>query len=222
MWSRRRRSPRFRRTAAFRCSTSTWQRRRWSPTRSGDWAVPSTPSPYGLGTRVRRLVLAALRCLDCDRPRRAEPVDRPEPAVLVGAAVRRTRPSIYPHPRVSVGHQGRSTIEPLAELLPVGSDLIINAVNQISDAINSALSVLPSSDPGVLATENSGPVTSAARSQPPTMPSPHRGGWRTTSCGTWVICQRTSRRPWSRRSKIQPASRAGEQPGVRAAEPELS
>jgi hypothetical protein len=46
-----------------------------------------------------------------------------------------------------------STIEPLAELLPVGSDLIINAVNQISDAINSALSVLPSSDPGVLATD---------------------------------------------------------------------
>jgi hypothetical protein len=45
------------------------------------------------------------------------------------------------------------SIEPLAALLPVGSDLIINAVNQISDAINDALSVLPSSDPGVLATD---------------------------------------------------------------------
>jgi len=51
------------------------------------------------------------------------------------------------------------SIEPLAGLLPypfgpnaTDSGLIINAVNQIADAINGALAGLPSADPGVFAT----------------------------------------------------------------------
>jgi hypothetical protein len=53
-----------------------------------------------------------------------------------------------------------SSIEPLAGLLPyplgpntVDNGFVINAVNQIADAINAALSGLPSSVPGVFATD---------------------------------------------------------------------
>jgi hypothetical protein len=76
----------------------------------------------------------------------------------------------YPLPFTYPRAIENDSIEPLAALLPVGSDLIINAVNQISDGSTTPLPAYPTQDPAKPRWKRSGLPTSAARSLLSTLP----------------------------------------------------